>query len=264
MRGKIMKIINIKKIGKNKYEFELANKKIKTYDTIILKYQLLLKKEISEELLQTIEEETKIAEIYEKTLQFIGRKLRSKKEVIDFLKKQEISIEEQTDIIDRLTEQGLFDEKAYIEAFIHDRMNFSSDGPNKIKEELLKNEFDLELILIELEKLDEKEMKEKLNKLIVKKLNANHKYSENYCKQKITEQMLLLGYPKEMIEEILDKENFNHESILENEARKLYEKYKNKKNGNELYLFLKQKLYQKRYPIEDINDILEKIKEEEK
>ena len=51
----MMKIIHIRKTGKNKYEIELSNKKIKTYDTIILKYQLLLKKDITEELLQTIE-----------------------------------------------------------------------------------------------------------------------------------------------------------------------------------------------------------------
>ena len=32
MRGKMMKIIHIRKTGKNKYEIELSNKKIKTYD----------------------------------------------------------------------------------------------------------------------------------------------------------------------------------------------------------------------------------------
>lgn len=255
----MMKIIHIRKTGKNKYEIELSNKKIKTYDTIILKYQLLLKKDITEELLQTIEEESKGAEIYDKTLQFIGRKLRSKKEVIDFLNKQEVCLEEQTNIINRLNEQGLFNEKAYIEAYIHDRINFSNDGPNKIKEELLKTEFELDLILAELERIDKNVVEEKLKKLISKKLNSNHKYSQNYLKQKITEQMTMLGFSKEMVNRQLEKEEVNHTDILEHEARKLYQKYKNKKSGNELYLFLKQKLYQKRYPLDEISLVLDNI-----
>ncbi|MCI8446403.1 MAG: hypothetical protein HFH31_02785, partial [Bacilli bacterium] len=127
------------------------------------------------------------------------------------------------------------------------------------KEELLKNEFELDLILAELERIDKNVVEEKLKKLISKKLNSNHKYSQNYLKQKITEQMTMLGFSKEMVNRQLEKEEVNHTDILEHEARKLYQKYKNKKSGNELYLFLKQKLYQKRYPLDEISLVLDNI-----
>ena len=127
-----MKIEHIKKVGKNKYEITLENEKIKTYDTVMLKYQIALKKELSDQMIEEIKEETKIAEIYDKTIVFLNKKLRSEKEVREFLKKQ--GVEQQEELIEKLRNQGFFHEGAYIEAYIHDRFSFSPDGPNKIKE----------------------------------------------------------------------------------------------------------------------------------
>lgn len=255
-----MKIEHIKKIGKNKYEIELENEKIRTYDTVMLKYQIALKKELSEQMIEEIKEETKTAEIYDKTITFLNKKLRSEKEVREFLKKQ--GIEETEYFIEKLRGQGFLNEDTYMEAYIHDRFSFSAEGPNKIKEDLLKQDFSLERVENGLAKISETEIREKLSKLINKKMNLNHRYSEKYCKQKVLDSMQQFGYAKEMIENILEKYNIDHSEILEQEARKLYEKYKTKKSGKELMFTLKQKLYQKQYPITDINSILEKIIED--
>ncbi len=255
-----MKIKYIKKIGKNKYEITLEqNQKIKTYDSVMLKYQIALKKELSEELLEKINEENKKAEVYEKTLQFMNKKMRSEKEVRTYLKKLNADEEE---IIKQLHNQGLFDSSAYIEAYIHDRFVFSNDGPYKIKEELLKQDFDHEQVEQYISLLEDSKVYEKLSKLITKKMSVNHKYSEKYYKQKILESMIQLGYSKNMIEDILSNFNVNDDDILENEARKLYQKYKGKKTGKELFLTIKQKLYQKQYSLEQINEVLEKILQE--
>lgn len=252
-----MKIKYIKKVGKNKYEILLEqNKKIKVYDTVMLKYQISLKKEISEELLEKINEENQKSEIYEKTLQFMNKKMRSEKEVRMYLKKANVDEEE---IIGRLHKQGLFDSNAYIEAYIHDRFAFSNDGPNKIKEELLKQDFDCEQVETYISSLEDSFVYEKLSKLIEKKMGSNRKHSEKYHKQKVLDLMIQLGYSKDMIEEIVSHFDFNDNEILENEARKLYQKYKDKKKGKELFLTVKQKLYQKQYSQEKINEVLDKI-----
>lgn len=254
-----MKINHIKKIGNNKYEVIVDNRKIRTYDTVILNHQLLLKKEISEELLQNIEEETKVAEVYEKTLKFINMKLRSKKEVILFLNKNGIFNEKQDEILEKLNKQGLFQEDSYIAAYVHDRMIFSNDGPSKIKEDLLKEDLDLAKIESEIDKLDDNQIKQKLIKIICKKKKMNHRYSEAFWKQKILEQMLQLGYLKPMIEEVLETETIDDSKLLMEEAKKLYQKYQDKKNGKELFLFIKQKLYQKRYSMDQINEVLNEL-----
>lgn len=256
-----MKIEHIKKKGKNKYEILLENnQRINTYDTVILKYQIILKKELSEELLETIKEETKQAQVLEKTLQYMNRKRRSEKEVRAYLK--EFDLDNEEEIINYLKGQGFFDVDSYIEAYIHDRFIFSNDGPNKIKKELLEQGFDESRVNDQIEQIDAFEIKQKLSKLIIKKMNTNHKYSEGYWKQKVLYHLVQLGYHKCLVEEILEGLSINHESILENDARKLFQRYQGKKPPLELRLFLKQKLYQKQYPIDDINQVLEKIYKE--
>ena len=254
-----MKINNIKKIGKNQYEITLEqNKKIKTYDTIVLRYQLLLKKEIDESLLEQIEEETKTEEVYQKTIQLIARKLRSPKEIEQFLKKEKVAENEINTIIKRLQQQNLLQIDRYIESFIHDRFSFSNDGPEKIKKDLLELKMDPEKVEIEIRKLDELEIEKKLRNLIQKKVQTNHKYSNQYLKQKIMEQMISLGYPSSLIQSILEEFIFDHTFILEQEVKKLYKKYKDKENYD---FYIKQKLYQKQFPLEEIERILESIQE---
>lgn len=258
-----MKLIRIKKVGNNKYVIELeGSQTIKTYDTVILKYQLLLKKEISEEILENIEKETKEAEYYQKTLQFMERKLRSKKEVEEFLIKQGVEDSVRTTILEKLKEQGMFQEKPYIIAYVHDRMNFSNDGPNKIRNELLKQGFDIDAIEQELEQIDEQQIKEKALRLITKKVELNHRYSESYLKQKLLEQMSILGYSKSLIQEILENQEICHSDILKKEAYKMWDRFKNKKSKNELFLTVRQKLYQKGYPMNEIIEVLEQLKKE--
>lgn len=258
-----MKIVNIKKIGKNKYEIELADKrKIETFDTVMLNNKLLLKKEISEDLLEQIEQENKYAEVYEKILNFINKKLRNKSEVKEQLNKYDISIIEKENIIKKLEEQNYFDELSYIRAFIHDKIKFSNDGPAKIKKDLLNMEFDIKNIESELEKINDFEIEEKISKIISKKINQNHKYSEAYLKQKIMNETLKLGYSKETIESQLDKIKMNDNEILKQEAKKLLSKYKNKKSEAELYYFVKHKLYQKGYKIDEISFVIDSLAQE--
>ena len=153
-----MKIFNIKKTGKNRYEIELEKKqKIKTFDTVILNNKLLLKKEISEELLEQIKQETKLAEVYENFLRFANKKLRNKREVKEKLEKYDITDIEKESIIKKLEDQGYFNEISYIRAFIHDKMTFSNDGPLKLQKDLLNMDFNPEEIESELEKINGKE-----------------------------------------------------------------------------------------------------------
>lgn len=159
-------------------------------------------------------------------------------------------------MIQKLKSIGLLNEKKYIEAYIHNRMQLSSDGPNKIKEDLLKENLDETLIDTYLEKIETSEIYEKLRKLIEKKIRLNHKYSTEHLKQKIREEMIHLGYDQNKIEDILSSIEIDHTEILKQEIKKLYQKYQKKEN---CIFLIKQKLYQKQYSIEEINQALEEL-----
>lgn len=250
-----MKIMKIQKKN-NKYKIILEdNNIIETYDEVIIKENVLYKKEMTDELKSKIEKENKNYEIYNNILKYIKTKLRSEYEIREYIKKNEIDNNREEELINKLKASKLIDDKTYTYAYIHDRMKFSNDGPYKIKKELLKNKIEENIIVEELNKIDKEEIYEKLKKQILKKLSANTKYSNNMIKQKLINYFITQGYEKEMIIEILENNLVSNTNILKKEYDKLYNKYKNKYDEYELKRVIKQKLYQKGFSIDEINNI---------
>ena len=254
--GDKMKIKSIKKQA-NKYKIILEdNTIITTYDDIIIKNNILYKKELDEDLIKKIEQENNYYEAYNKIIKYIKTKLRSEFEIKKYMNKLEINESDKIKILEKLKIAKLIDDKFYAKAYIHDRISLSNEGPYKIKESLLKECIDENIINQELETLDKNEIKQKLKKLILKKLKTNHKYSENMFKQKILNYFINLGYDRNEIIEIIDNEKIDDNEIIKKEYDKLYNKLKQKYNDYELNIKIKQKLYQKGFKIEEINKIL--------
>ena len=97
-----------------------------------------------------------------------------------------------------------------------------------------------------------------MEKLILKKINSNTKYSNNYLKNKIVNEMINLGYEKNNIIDILDNNLKNDNSILEKEFNKIYNKLNKKYEGSELNKRVEQKLYSKGFNISEIKKMIEK------
>ena len=90
-----MEIKNIKKLKSGKYKIQLDDTKITTYDDVIINNNLLYKKNIDNKLLENINIETSYYDIYNKVIKYISIKLRSKKEILEYLNKNKV---EETDI----------------------------------------------------------------------------------------------------------------------------------------------------------------------
>ena len=250
-----MKINKIQKKN-NKYKIVLEDGNIiETYDEVIIKENILYKKEITDELKNKIEKQNKYYETYNNILKYIKTKLRSEFEIREYIKKNEIDKSTEENIINKLKETKLIDDKTYVYAYIHDKIKFSNDGPYKIKKELLKQKIEENIIEDELNKLDKEEIYEKLKKQILKKLNSNNKYSNNMIRQKLLNNFINQGYDKEMINQIIEDNQKEDNNIIKKEYEKLYNKYKNKYNEYELNRVIKQKLYQKGFSIDEINSI---------
>ena len=69
---------------------------------------------------------------------------------------------------------------------------------------------------------------------------------------KIINDLLKLGYSRDIIVEIVDKREFSvSKDLIKKEYDKLYRKYSKKYSGSELEYKIKQKLYQKGLVYED-------------
>ena len=251
-----MKVLKYKKV-KNKYRVYFDNDiKIDMYEDIILKYELLLKKEIDNKTFDQLVIDNNKEEIYDKAIKYISIKIRSKEEIYNYLKKKGYEKIDINNTIKRLEDNKFINEDLYIKSYIHDRFYLSSDGLNKIKSNLLKLKIDESIIDNYIKDISREDILDKLNKLVDKKIKLNKSYSGNILKFKLLNYFIELGYNKNDIEEILDKKNLVDINNGIKEYYKLYNKYVNKYNDYELENLLRNKLYQKGY---DLNEIKKNI-----
>lgn len=253
-----MKIIHIKKGSGAKYIITLINgEQIITYDDVILKYNILFKKEIDENLLSQIKQESLYYEVYHKTVKYIMTKLRSEKEIKIYLEKYPLEECDVNSIIEKLKSIGLLDNQKYAKAFVMDKLNLGNYGPDKIKHELFMNGVSDQIIEDIFDDLDQSLVEKKLRKLMKKKLNSNHKYSTYYLKQKLVTDFVNLGFDKQQVSILFDELYVADTTIIKKEYDKLYYKLGKKYEGKELLSKIKQKLYQKGFQSEEISSVIE-------
>lgn len=241
--------MKIEKFSKNKngmYIISLEdNIKFKLHEDLILKYELLLSKQISSSLLEEIQKENQVYEIYEVALKYLKVRLRSRKELSSYLVKKGYSEEKIKSVIDMLSKQGYLDDKAYTIAFIHDKLSMSNYGPNKIKKELESVGISSEIINENITCFTEEIERERIEKLINKQIKQNHNKGSVFLKRKIQAYLLNLGYSLSLINQSLNGKKLVDQDIYKKEYDKLFNKLSKKYSGKELEYKLKQKMYQK-------------------
>lgn len=253
--------MNIKIIGKTesgKYKVKVDDEILVTYDDVLIKNGLLYKKKINEELYVKMKKDHYYYEAYNKTISYIMKHQRCTSEIIKYLEKFELSFEDQEKIINHLNEIGLLNDSMYVKSYIADSISLTKDGPLKIKKYLLDNNIDESIIEEELSKIDEDIIVDKMLKIISKKFNSNHKYSKYQFKQKVSLEMVNLGYDKDLADSLIENFDFEDNDLLEKEYDKLYNKLSKKYKGYELQTKIKQKLYSKGFDVNKINDLVQK------
>ena len=246
-----MKIDKIKKSGK-KYKIVLEDgTEIKTFDDVIINYNLLYHKEIDDVLLNKILKDNAYYEVYNKVLNLISKKIRSEKEINEFLDKYDV---DKNKIITKLKSINLINDKLFTKAYISDKINLSNEGIDKIKNDLLKHNIDLNIIEEELSKIDANLIDKKIIKLINKK-TKNSKYTGLKLKYKVVNELINLGYDKYKIIEIYDNLDIKNDNLIVKEYDKLYKQLSKKYSGKELEYKINAKLYNKGFTSEEINNI---------
>lgn len=257
-----MQINKIVKMKNNKYKLFIDSEEIVTYDNVILENDLLYKKSMDNKLYNKILEDTKYYDIYNKTVKYILKRRRSEKEVRVYLNKFNINNNKINNMIIKLKGIKLIDDIEYSKAYINDKIYLDKIGINKIKKDLLEQNISEDIISNCLKEIDTSEIKDNLEKIILKKIKSNSKYSNNYLKQKILVDMTRKGYSKSDIINIIDSSLTSDDNILNKEFEKNYNILSKKYVGKELYIKLKQKLISKGFEVEKINILLQEKTED--
>lgn len=202
-----MKIVKYTRLASGKYKVLFDNKKeLILYESVIINTNLLYKKEITSEEYNNLVSLNNYQDIYNKVIKYIGIRLRSKKEITDYLKKMDLSIEVIDDILNKLITNKYIDDERFSQAYIKDKYNFSNNGPYKIINELVKLGIDKDMAYTYTFDIITNE-EEKINKLINKYFKSDKKHDWYYLRNKIYNNLINLGYSKEIVISILNNYN---------------------------------------------------------
>lgn len=251
-----MKIVKFQKIGKSKYKLYLENNDILIlYEEVIVNNNLILKKEINDSKINYLVEENNKYYAYELALKYISVRLRSEKEVDIYLSKKGILKDDINFALERLEKEGYLNDYKFAKSYFNDNISLTTKGPNKIKNELIKNGISNDIINEVFEDIDYYFIENKLYNLIDKKIRIK-KGSTYEVKVKLLNYFLNLGYDKDMILKVINlfdiKTDFGY---LKKEYDKLYNKYKNKYDEDKLDKYIESKLYSKGYKLSDILNV---------
>lgn len=251
-----MIIKKIKKLRNGKYEINFDNgEKIITYDDVILKNNLLYNKEIDSKVYNELNKENNYYSIYSTLVKKLTKKMCSKKEFFKYIEKYNLSEKDKKQLINDLEKISLLNDMTYLKAYIADSFNLTNDGPLKIKKNLLEHDIDEFAIDNEMARISDEEIEEKAKKIVNKKLKLS-KGSNYMVKQKIYQEMNILGYKREIIDMCFENE-YDDSANLNKDFNKCYITIaKKEKDLEKLYFKIKQKLYQKGYSIIEIDNLI--------
>lgn len=202
-----MNIVKFVKKGNNNYQIVFDNgKSVNVSEDIIIKYNLLYKKQIDSDLLDKLILENEKYDIYNKCVKYIGVRLRSINEMKEYMSRKNIDQETIDNVISRLISNKLLNDEVFAKAFINDKLNFTTMGPYRIEQELKKHKIDNNIIKKYIMNIDMDTVNMKINKQINKIIKSTK--NKNNLKNKIYSKLISLGYPGDLILDNLSKFDF--------------------------------------------------------
>ena len=162
-----MKIEKYEFVKNNYYNIYLSNGEVITLnEKVITKNELLLKKELTTELYDKLIYENSVCEAENAGIKYISIRLRSIKEVRDYLYKKKYLANVIDSAICNLLNNGYLDDNRFSKAFIKDKLSFTNKGDYKIRMELSQYGVDSNIIEKNMAMIDDDVIVNKIRKII--------------------------------------------------------------------------------------------------
>lgn len=190
-----MYIVSEVNIVKNKkiYNVKINDKSYLFDEDTILEYKILKGREIDEETLEKAKQSYNIHEYYEKALSYSLKYAKGSSEVYYYLLDKGLDNNLAHDIVDRLVEKKIIDDKKLIEALVYSYVR-NHNGRLMIYEKLKQKKYDKRLIEEAISNIDYDLYIENLNALYEKIKSKYNKYDDYVRKNKIKQYLYQRGY----------------------------------------------------------------------
>ncbi len=179
------------------------------------------------------------------------KRMQTKKELTDYLVDKGCNYHLAISLVNEFEQKRYLNDQEYARLYIE--MKKHQQGPKVITANLIKKGVDPLFIEQYLKQIDQYEI---LSVLVKKKYQSFKQKTQKQALLSTRNHLIAKGYQRDIIDSILIhmKDEFprDEKPLLEKSFEKLYMRYKDKKQGYELKTFIKQKLYQKGFEMEDI------------
>lgn len=241
-----MKVLKYKKLKNNRYKVFFDEMELTLYEDVILKYGLLIKKEIDHKDLEEISKDNTYYEVYYTALNSINARFKSVYDTKEYLKDKGYPYEMIDPVVAKLLEQGYLNDSMFIKSFINHKMVTTNYGPRRIVHDLLEHKVPESIVRDEIEVFDRESQIDKADKLASRFYKTNHTRGGSILRQKITNDLIQYGYDLDIINIVLAEYDFSNDvDLAKKEYDKLYRKLSRKYEGKELELKIREKMYQK-------------------
>ncbi|MBJ8349824.1 recombination regulator RecX [Streptococcus zalophi] len=254
-----MKISRLEK-KKRLYLLELDKKEhlYITEDTIV-RFMLTKNKDIDEKELEAIKTFAQFSYGKNLALYFLSFKLRTEKEVTDYLLKHDIDRTSISSIIQELKDDNWLNDQKYSETLIEQSLKSGDKGPYVLTQKLKQKGLDEKIIAQTIEQYDFTEVAQKTAQKLLRKHEG--RLPVNALKDKITQALVTKGFSyadaKIAFETLIIEDNDeNDDALIQNEVEKQYRKYSRRYDGYELKQKLTQALVRKGFDYDSIKTVL--------
>lgn len=249
------KMETITKITKDKGQFYLiwlsSGEKLRVSEDTLVRQRLLKGQELSEKMVEKIKKAGSYDVGLQMSLNYLSYQLRSKKEILDYLKEKEILPEDRKSIIIRLEEMNLLDDKIFSESYVRTLMRTSDKGPKMIEQQLKRKGLNDEDIQHGLTFYTMDEQVEVAKATAEKAMRRYRTKSFKEALQKVQMHLMTKGFNREVIDLALEELSFEKDEeqeldVIRKEGDKLWEKHR-KLDSYKRLMKVKQGLFQKRF-----------------
>jgi regulatory protein len=230
---------------------------------VLVRFHLKKGLEIDEFSIQEIQYQDDIRKAYNLAVNYLARRMRSEKEIKDYLTQKEVEEPIINEVLHRLASHKYINDEEYAFSFVRTQMNTTDKGPDVITMELKERGINEALIKQAIAEYPKENQIEKAIKISEKLIKKGSKDSERIVKQKAEQLLLRKGYPFDvihiaLIEAEMEKAQDEEMEALRFQGEKAHRKY-SKYSGFEYEQKMKQALFRKGFSMELIEEYLGKV-----
>lgn len=263
-------IIKQIKVGKNNFytvTFE-TGEKVKVSEDLLVRYRLLKGTEITPELFEELKSSAGFDMGLQMAYNYVSYQLRSELEMLQYLKKKEISVQDAQRVIERLKELRLIDDLVFAQSYVRTQIRMSDKGPFHLTQQLKQKGIPEDFILQALDLYSEETQNDVALKAAEKIWNKNHSRSHRENLNKVRSTLMQKGFGAEVIQFVLgelpqEKDEESEWDNLVKEGHKALRRHQRLAYRPRVQK-IKNQLYQKGFAMDQIQQFIdEEVTDEE-